>query len=126
MPELKVNCLVCGEPMRIFINDSEADGVACKCGQWLSEHQATALAAKDQRLAELESTAREKCARHKAEAHSAAADMIANQWNQLDRTAHWAAMTMHFQAIWENLKAFSDDYHTLANTEAEHRKDGDS
>lgn len=54
MDNLKVNCLVCGEPMRTYMNDNEADGVECKCGEWLNELQADALAAMQERLAELE------------------------------------------------------------------------
>ena len=53
--------------------------------------------------------------RARAQAFSSAADTACNQWNLLDRTKVWCAMTGPFQAIWKNLKHISDDYHRLAD-----------
>jgi hypothetical protein len=53
--------------------------------------------------------------RARAQAFSSAADTACNQWNGLQRTKEWCAMSGHFQLIWKNLKNISDDYHKIAD-----------
>ena len=114
-----MKCFDCDEGEYVQLDGLWGGNWTCdNCSDVLSLAVYEEIEAMQAVIDDLKSTAQVQQLKHKADAHSAAADLICNQWNLLERTEHWVAMTFHFQDVWANLKALSNDYHVLAVAEA--------